>query len=111
MLTIRLQRVGRRNDPTFRVVVTDSKNGPKSGKFLEIVGSYDSRRGEKSNVDVDRVKHWMSKGAKVSGTLHNLLISKKIIDGKKINVLPRKKPIAKEGGESPAQTAEAKPAE
>ena len=47
MLKVRLQRVGRRNDPSFRVVVTDSQNAAKSGKFLEIVGSYDPRKNSK----------------------------------------------------------------
>lgn len=96
MLSIRLQRTGRRNDPTFRVVLTDSKNGPKSGRSLEVLGSYDSRRAEKSAMDADKIKYWISKGAKPSGTMHNLLISKKIIDGKKVNVLSKKSPIKSE---------------
>jgi small subunit ribosomal protein S16 len=91
MLKIRLQRVGRKHEPTFRVVLTDSKNSTKSGKIHEILGSYDPRK--KTEVfHGDRIKEWMGKGAKLSGTLHNLLISHKIIDGKKINVLPHKKP-------------------
>lgn len=96
LLSIRLQRVGRRNEPTFRVVLTDSKNGPKSGKALEVLGSYDSRRAEKSEMDAEKIKYWMSKGAKLSGTMHNLLVNKKVITGKKVNVLPKKKPIKKE---------------
>ena len=91
MLKIRLQRVGRKHEPTFRVVLTDSKNSTKSGKFQEILGSYDPRK--KSEVlKGDRIKEWMSKGAQVSGTMHNLLVTHKIIEGKKVNVLPHKKP-------------------
>ncbi len=117
MLMIRLQRVGRRNEPVFRVVLTDSKNGPKSGKSLEVLGSYDSRRAEKAEIKTDRIKELMSKGAKTSGTIHNLLVSRKIVSGKKINVLPKKKPIKKEGDaaapavEAAAPAAEAAPAE
>ena len=81
MLMIRLQRVGRTNDPSFRVVVTDSKNGPKSGKFLEIIGSHNPRT-DATTIDAERVKHWMAHGAQTSDTLHNLLISQKIIEGK-----------------------------
>jgi len=44
MLKIRLQRFGRKHDPTFRVVLTDSRSGPKSGKFLEVLGSYNPRQ-------------------------------------------------------------------
>jgi small subunit ribosomal protein S16 len=96
MLMIRLQRTGRKHEPTFRLVLTDSKNGPKSGKFLEILGSHDPRHKDLTSIKGDRVKEWMSKGVQLSGTVHNLLIEKKVIDGKKINVLPKKTPIVKE---------------
>ena len=95
MLKIRLQRVGRKHDPSFRIVLTDSKNGPKSGKFLEILGNYDPKKDIKV-VDGDRVKELMSTGAQVSDTVHNILVSEKVIEGKKINVLPKKSPIVKE---------------
>ncbi len=96
MLKIRLQRVGRKHEPTFRLVLTDSKNSTKSGRYLENLGSYDSRHGEDANFKADRIKHWMSQGAQVSATVHNMLVSKKLIEGKKINVLPLKKAIVKE---------------
>jgi len=95
MLKIRLQRVGRKHDPSFRLVLTDSKNGPQSGKFLEVLGSYNARSG-KPEVKGERVTYWIGKGAQTSDTVHNLLINEKVIEGKKINVLPKKSPIAKE---------------
>jgi len=109
MLAIRLQRVGRTNDPSFRVVVTRSTNGPKSGKFLEIVGNHNPRT-HTTELNADRIKYWISMGAQPSDTLHNLLITKKIIEGKKRNVLPRKSPIKKEGEVAPAEVAVAAPA-
>ncbi len=96
MLKIRLQRVGRKHEPSFRLVLTDSKNSTKSGKYLENLGHYDARRGEKSEFKGERITYWVSKGAQLSGTVHNLLIDKKIVTGKKINVLPLKKAIQKE---------------
>ncbi len=105
MLKIRLQRVGRKHEPSFRLVLTDSKNSTKSGKTLEILGNYDARKGEESNVKSDRVSYWMSKGAQVSATVHNLLVEKKIISGKKVNNLPLKKAIVKD-----APAVEAAPA-
>lgn len=93
MLMIRLQRIGRKHEPAFRLVLTDSKNSTKSGKSLEILGNYDSRRGEKAEFKSERILYWMSKGAKTTDTVHNLLIDKKIISGKKINKLPRKTPL------------------
>lgn len=106
MLAIRLQRVGRKNDPSFRVIVTDSKWKPKTGKFLEILGSYDARKG-KPVINGDRAKHWISVGAKASGTVHNMLIDLKVLAGKKINVLGKKTPIIKEAPAAAAPVAEA----
>ena len=105
MLKIRLQRVGRRNDPSFRVVVTESKRGPKTGNFLEILGSYSPQEHRRA-LKADRILHWISKGAQVSGTMHNLLITEGIREGKKINVLPRKTPIKKDEEAAPAAAAE-----
>ncbi|OHA18821.1 MAG: 30S ribosomal protein S16 [Candidatus Taylorbacteria bacterium RIFCSPHIGHO2_01_FULL_45_63] len=89
---IRLQRVGRKNVPIFRVVLTDKRNSTKSGKYLEALGAYDPRKNGIKQFSADRIKHLMSMGAKVTDTMHNLLLSEKIITGKKINVLPRKSP-------------------
>jgi small subunit ribosomal protein S16 len=89
MLMIRLQRVGRKNDPSFRVVVTDSKNGPQSGKFLEVLGSYNARFG-KPQLNADRIKHWLAMGAGISDTVHNMLVKFKVVAGKTVNVLGQK---------------------
>jgi len=98
MLKIRFQRIGRKNDPSFRAVLTDSKNSTKSGKFLEILGTYNPKVKEdnmKKNLNADRIKYWISKGAKCSDTMHNFLVYDKVIEGKKVNVLPKKKPTVK----------------
>lgn len=94
MLVIRFQRIGRKNDPAFRAVVTDSKNSAKSGKFLEIIGSYNPKAGTVSFKE-DRLSHWMKLGAKPSDTLHNFLVTQKLIEGKKRNVLSKKSPTKK----------------
>ena len=91
MLMIRLQRIGRKNDSAFRVLLTDSKNSTKSGKFKEILGSYNLKKGE-ILFKQDRVAYWISKGAQVSDTIHNFLVHQKLIDGKKKNVLSKKSP-------------------
>lgn len=118
MLTIRLQRRGRKNDPSFRVLVLDSKSGPKTGKYLEMVGSYDART-NRVELEAERIKHWMKNGAQVSDTVHNLLVSSGIVEGKKRNVLPKKTvakvdPVVAEASapaEAPAPAAEGAPAE
>ena len=111
MLMIRLQRVGRVHEPTFRLVLVDSKRGPKSGQAIEVLGNHDTRKEKKnSNFNADRIKYWISKGAQLSDTVHNLLINKKIITGKKVNALPKKTPINKDAPAGEAKPAEAAPA-
>ncbi len=111
---IRLQRTGRKHEPTFRVVLTDSKNGPKSGKYLKNLGWYDSRIDNDANkqLEVAEIKAWMAKGAQLSLTLHNFLISAKVIEGKKLNALPKKTVQKKaETAESTKATAAPAPTE
>ena len=109
MLAIRLQRVGRKHEPKFRVVLTDSKNGPKSGKFLELLGSYDARiKNDVKQLKTDRIKALMANGAQLSDTLHNFLVHEKVIAGKKVNKLPKKTATKKE--EPVAEAAPAAPA-
>lgn len=112
MLTIRLQRVGRKNDPSFRVILVESKRAAKTGNFQELLGSYDARS-DRVDLKADRIKHWIAMGATVSDTMHNMLISQKIIEGKKINVLPRKSPPKAEEApaEAPAEVATEAPVE
>lgn len=95
MLKIRLQRVGRKHEPVFRVVVVDSHRGPKSGNFKEILGSYDPRDKARTQLKDERVKYWISQGAQLSGTVHNLFIDNQLVKGEKLNVLPKKSPVKK----------------
>ncbi|OGG57535.1 30S ribosomal protein S16 [Candidatus Kaiserbacteria bacterium RIFCSPHIGHO2_01_FULL_55_17] len=95
MLKIRMQRIGKINQPSFRIVVTEHTASPKAGKFVEKVGTYNPKTKER-NLNADRIKYWLSVGAKASGTMHNMLISMGIIEGKKVNVLPKKSPPKKE---------------
>lgn len=85
MLKIRLQRVGRKHEPSFRLLLTDSQNSTKSGRFGEMLGSYDPRKSTEV-FKADRIKHWISQGAILTGTVNNLLVKKGIIRGKKTHV-------------------------
>src|SRR3989344_955018 len=110
MIIVRLQRVGRKNDPSFRVIVVDSRRAAKTGDYLEMVGSYDPRT-DRVELKAERIKYWMKEGAKVSDTLHNLLVSQKIIEGKKINVLPKKTVPKKEEAAAPVEAPAEVPVE
>ncbi len=95
MLMMRLQRVGRKNDPSYRIVVTDKRTGPKSDKHIDRLGSYNPKMNQ-VQLDADKAKEWLAKGVQPSDTVHNILVGQKVIEGKKINVLPRKSPIIDE---------------
>lgn len=96
MLAIRLQRVGRKNDPSFRIIVQDHRRSPKKTRGLvEFVGSYDARKGT-PQVNGERIKYWMGMGAQPSATVHNILIDTKVITGKKVNAMNKKTKVVKE---------------
>jgi len=110
MLMMRLQRVGRKNDPAYRIVVTDKRTGVKSDKHVDRLGSYNPKLNH-IQLDAEKAKDWLSKGVQPSGTMHNILVSQKVIDAKKINVLPRKSPIVDEAAIKKAEEEAAKKVE
>lgn len=101
---IRFQRIGRKNDPSFRIVVLEKTSSPKAGNYVDLVGTYNPKT-KAFTAQADRIKDWVGKGAQVSPSLKNLLITKGILEGKKVNVLSKKSPIKKEGEEAPAVAA------
>lgn len=81
MLRIRFARMGRKNAPTYRLVVSE-RTKDTFGDSKEIVGFYNPRSKEISLKD-DRIKHWISVGAQPSKSVHNLLITNGVITEKK----------------------------
>jgi len=106
MLVIRLFRVGKKNQPSFKIVVTNRKKAARRGRFVEEVGFYNPLTKEKV-LRNERIRHWLSVGAKPSDTVFNLLISEKIIEGKKIDVHKKSKESAEAIPETPASVASA----
>lgn len=97
MLNIRLQRVGKRGQAYFRIIIAEHTKKPKGG-VLEILGSYDPHKKD-LKVEKERIEYWMSKGAQISPTVNNLLINKKIWDKPKMESW---KPKPKEATAAPA---------
>ncbi len=72
-VSIRLRREGTTNTPYYKVVVADSRS-PRDGKFIEIIGTYDPKKqGHNSTLKLDRIEHWISKGAQPSDTVRSLI--------------------------------------
>ncbi|OGW80539.1 MAG: 30S ribosomal protein S16 [Omnitrophica bacterium RIFCSPLOWO2_12_FULL_44_17] len=73
---IRLKRVGTTKKALWRVVVADSRM-PRDGRFIEEVGTYDPMKDPAVvSLNADRVRYWVSKGAKPSETVQNLMKTK-----------------------------------
>ncbi|MDP7067640.1 MAG: 30S ribosomal protein S16, partial [Acidimicrobiales bacterium] len=70
---LRLMRMGKKKQPTYRVVAADSRS-PRNGRFIEIIGTYQPRL-EPSVVKIDneRAIHWLQEGAQPSETVEKLL--------------------------------------
>jgi small subunit ribosomal protein S16 len=73
LVKIRLKRMGAKKRPFYRLVVADSRS-PRDGRFIEEVGTYDPiANPAKVQIDADRVRDWMSKGARPSDIARKLL--------------------------------------
>ena len=104
MLKIRLQRTGKKKQSYFRIVLQEQTQKPK-GKFLESFGYFNPHQNI-IEANGERINYWLIKGAKPSETVHNLLITKGIIQGEKIQVTkPKKKEKSPEQAPSHQATA------
>ena len=109
MLTIRLSRIGKKNKPMYRLIISEKARDPY-GRALEILGSYNPYTKE-LEAKAERITYWISQGAGTSATVNNLLIEKGIIKGEKmktvkINTKKRKAEEAKKKEESKAKEIE-----
>lgn len=111
MLVVRLKRIGKKNKPTYRIVVAEHSSAV-NGPFVEDLGFYNPHS-KTFSIDKEAVTAWMNKGAKPSNTVARLLEKEKIkhksIVVIKYNKAPKKKveekaPVAKP--ESTEETAE-----
>jgi small subunit ribosomal protein S16 len=90
MLRFTLLRVGRKRTTDYRIVVRERRSGPRSQKYIESVGVYNTKT-KKLAVKRERVQYWLSQGVQPSGTVHNIFVNEKIISGPKMAVTSRKR--------------------
>ena len=111
MLVIRLFRTGKKNQPSFKIVVTDKRESSTTGRSVEEVGFWNPLTKEKA-LRQERIKYWLSVGAKPSPTVFNLLVSEKIVEGKKIDVHKKakeKEPVVADSASVATSAKEAAP--
>lgn len=89
MLAIRFNRVGKKNQAQFRIVLQEHTVAP-GGRHVEILGSYDPHH-KKAVLKEERIKYWLSKGAQASDTVFNFFLSKGLVIGPKRKIkIPKK---------------------
>ena len=97
MVKIRMRRTGCRNHAAYRIVAADERS-PRDGKFLEILGWYDTQiREDNFKLDLERVDYWLSKGAKPSTTVASLIRRAKNPNLQPHHARKAKGPAKKEG--------------
>lgn len=105
MVVIRLARYGKKNHPTFRVIVSDRQKDTQ-GPYLEQVGTYNPHANPATvEFNAERIKYWIGVGAQPSDTVHNLLVEKGLIAGEKRVLAKAKAKPAAEGEVAPAAAA------
>lgn len=80
MVKIRLTRLGRKNSPFYRIVISNAKEKRESN-FIEYVGNF-SPLSKEINFEDERVKYWLSVGAQPTDTVRNLLVKKGLLEPK-----------------------------
>ncbi len=79
MVKIRLTRIGNKGNPIYRVVVADA-NAPRDGRSIETIGRYNPQlQPSLIEIDADRAKAWLAKGAQPSQPVRRLLQKSGII--------------------------------
>ncbi len=84
MLVIRLQRIGKKHQPSYRVVAAE-KRSKLGGPPVEDLGSYNPFT-KKAAFKNERISHWLSVGAKPTPTVHNLLVKNTVINAPKMKI-------------------------
>jgi small subunit ribosomal protein S16 len=108
---IRLRRIGAKKHPFYRLVVADTRS-PRDGKFIEILGTYDPMTDPvKLNIDEEKIKAWLQKGARPSDTARDFLIKQGLLPKESARTRPTKPPktaasAAPPAGEPAGATAE-----
>ena len=111
MLVMRLFRIGKINQPSFKIVVTEKTNPPRGGRFVEQIGFYNPVTKEKV-LNKERAKYWLSKGVQPSPTVYNMLLKEGVLEGKKIAVHKKSKKteVAPAAAPASAEATAGKPA-
>jgi len=106
MLAIKLQRIGRRHQPSYRIVVAEKRSKLKSPPVADL-GAYDPVT-KQATFDPAAAMHWLKVGARPTPTMHNLLVKAGALNAPKVKIKMKAKPASAEapaGDAVPVETA------
>lgn len=89
MLAIKFKRIGKKHQPSFRLVIAEKRSKVK-GKFIDDIGWYNPLN-KKFNLNKEKIIHWLNVGAKPTDSVYNLLVKDGVIKGRKIAVHKKSK--------------------
>ncbi len=106
MLTIKLRRIGKKHQASFRIIVSE-KRSKLDGRYVEDLGWLNPRNDE-VKVNNERAEYWLKNGAQPTDTVHNLLVKIGLIKGPKraVHAKSKKKPLGESVGEDQPQQKE-----
>jgi small subunit ribosomal protein S16 len=104
---IRLRRIGAKKHPFYRLVVADTRS-PRDGKFIEVLGTYDPMaQPARLDIDQEKVKSWLGKGARPSDTARDFLIGQGLLPRESAKKRPTRPSKAETAAAAQAQPATA----
>lgn len=103
MLAIKLKRIGKKHQPSFRVVINE-KRSKATGRYIEDLGWFNPRSKE-FKINTERVNYWIKSGAQPTDTVHNLLVRAEAISGPKkaVHSKSKKTPVEQTSTQSVAE--------
>lgn len=107
MLKIRLQRMGKKTQPSYRLIISENAKATNSS-VLEYLGHYHpASKDKKVELNKERIQYWISKGAQTSETVNNILVKNGVVEGTKVKAfyIPTKVKKAKEEAKKKAEEA------
>lgn len=72
MLSIRMKRIGKKNTPFYNIIISEKLKSIK-GKYIEKLGYFDPIKKNNFKINIEKINHWLSKGANISKRVKSLI--------------------------------------
>lgn len=83
MLKIKLTKIGKKKEHSFKIILIENRAKPKPSRYLDILGNYNPAK-KTFFLNKERISYWLSKGVQTSETVYNIFVKHGIVAGPKI---------------------------